>query len=696
MAGFAIAVLLGSVLWLWNRNEGSRNAQTEVARAQPAAAAQYVDPAVCTGCHNEIWQTYRETGMARSFYRPVADNTVEDYDVGEPFHHEASDRYYEMTRREGRYFQRRYQKDSLGSETNVLEKEIHFVMGSGNHARSYLHLSPLGKLTQLPLGWYAEDGGRWGMSPGYDRPNHDGFQRVVSFDCMFCHNSYPAVEAGADRLGKRQVYRGSIPEGIDCQRCHGPGSAHVEAAVSKAAQPGALEASIVNPARLPADRRMEVCLQCHLQSTSRPLPNVIRKYGRGYFSFRPGQPLADYALHFDHAPNTGWNRKFEINHSAYRLRQSRCFVESGEAMTCTTCHDPHRNQRGEEASRMYDEACLRCHETRLVALAAEGQHPDASRCATCHMPTRRTDDVVHAIMTDHLIQAVPPSGLLDPKRERSTLAETAYRGEVTLYYPESPPDPLDELYLAIAQVAQESNLEHGIARLESAIARHTPSAAGFYFDLAVALEESGRLDESALWHEQALDRDPSFGLARIRLGSVLSRVGKHRRAQEVLGRANRLEPDDPRNPKEMGLDFARQGMFAEAAESARAAIRLDPDLPELHNNLGGALAELGRTEDAEVSIREAIRLQPDLAEARFNFGAILASRGNVDGAVNQWRAAIRSKANYAAARYNLAVILASRGDRDAALAQLDAALEAEPRFERARAMRDRLRESRAR
>ena len=537
VTGFALVVILGTVLWLWNRSEGPGKAHTAEDRAHTSVAAQFVDAAVCKGCHNEIWQTYRETGMARSFYRPAADNTVEDYDAGEPFHHEASDRYYLMTRRDGRYFQRRYQKDSRGRETNVLEKEIHFVMGSGNHARSYLHLSQLGKLTQLPLGWYAEDGGRWGMSPGYDRPNHDGFQRVVSFDCMFCHNGYPVLEAGADRIGKFPVYTGSIPEGIDCQRCHGPGSAHVEAALSDTTSSGDLESSIVNPAKLPADRRMEVCLQCHLESTSRPLPNVIHKYGRGYFSFRPGQALADYALSFDHAPNTGWDNKFEINHSAYRLRQSKCFVESGETMTCTTCHDPHRRPSGEESSRKYDEACLSCHESRLQALAAQGGHSDSSGCTVCHMPQRRTDDVVHAVMTDHLIQAVPPAGLLDPKTERSTLADTAYRGAVELYYPESLPNPSDELYLALAQVAQGSNLERGIVRLESAIARRTPSQAGFYFELAVALEKTGRLDESSLWYQRALDHDPSFGLARTRLGSVLSRAGKHRQAQEVLGYA---------------------------------------------------------------------------------------------------------------------------------------------------------------
>lgn len=693
-ASLAMVALFAAALWVGSRVDDSTPAPTEPSPPDSGAAARYVEPAVCAGCHAEIWQTYRETGMARSFYRPAAANTIEDYAAEEPFYHEASDRYYVMTQRNGRYFQRRYQKGPQGRETNVLEKEIHFVMGSGNHARSYLNLSSLGKLTQLPLGWYSEDGGHWGMSPGYDRPNHDGFQRVISFDCMFCHNGYPAMEPGADRLGKRPVYRGEIPEGIDCQRCHGPGSAHVDAVTAGADALEAGELSIVNPGKLPARRQMEVCLQCHLETTSRPLPNIVRKYGRGYFSYRPGQPLADYALHFDHASNSGWDDKFEINHAAYRLRESKCFVSSGEAMTCTTCHDPHRNPGDERSSRQYDDACLACHEARLARLASAGVHPADSGCAQCHMPKRRTDDVVHAVMTDHLIQAAPPNGLLEPKREKSTFAETAYRGEVTLYYPESPSDSSDELYVALAQIAQGSNRDQGIARLRSALERQKPAEAGFYFNLAAALEESGRLDESVRWFEQALARDPGFGLARTRLGSVLSRAGNHREAQRVLKQAMELEPDDPRNPKERGLDFARQSMFEESAELAREAVKLDPDLPELHNNLGGALAELGRMDEAESAIRNAIRLQPDLAEARFNLGVILASRGDTDAAMSQWRDAIRSKTDHAGARYNLAVVLASGGDSDAAAEHLDIALQAEPLFERARILREQLRESR--
>ncbi len=680
-------------MYVWLYRAGDPDGGTESTVTQTSAAVRYADPALCQGCHSEIWQTYQLTGMGRSFYRPRPENVGTAQDGADGFYHDASDRYYRIIRRGDRYLQRRHQLDPRGSETNILEKEVHYVMGSGNHARSYLHLSASGKLTQLPLGWYAENGGTWAMSPGYDRRNHDGFQRVVSFDCMFCHNSYPDVPNGADLPGRRPLYRGSIPEGIDCQRCHGPGLAHVEAAGSGTADSASISASILNPGKLPPQRELEVCFQCHLEPTSRPLPNIVHRYGRGYFSYRPAEPLSTYALYFDHAGGTGWDGKFEINHSAYRLQQSRCFIATGETLTCTTCHDPHRPAHGDEASARYDAACRSCHEDRLASLAQAGKHNAAQGCAGCHMPQRRTEDVVHAVMTDHLIQAAPQPDLLRSKREQSLLAETAYRGEVELYYPATLDDPEDELYLAVAQVAQGSNRQEGLARLESAIQRHQPAEAGFYFELGAAYEEAGRFDEAVRWFERALARDPSFGLARIRLGGAQSQAGAHELAEETLRRAGELAPADPRVFRERGMNFARQGQFANSAEVSRAGIALDPDLPELHSNLGGALAELGRFEAAQSALREAVRLQPDLAEARFNLGTLLAAGGDSEGAVRQWREAIRSKPDYAAARYNYAVVLAADGDVGGALAQLDAALQAEPRFDRAREMRDDLRQA---
>src|SRR6266853_732130 len=361
--------------------------------------AGYIEPAACAACHREIYEAHRRTGMGRSFYRPAPENTVEDYFRRNTYYHEASDQHYTMIQRGGRYFQRRHQIGPDGGEINIVEKEIDFVLGSGNHSRTYLHKTSIGQLEQMPLAWYAEKGGYWAMNPGYDRPDHLDFRRKLDRECFFCHNAYPEVEA-TSHAGERELFlRGAIPEGIDCQRCHGPGRTHVRSA-NAGNSLDAIRKSIVNPARLSPQRQLELCFQCHLESTSHNLPYSLRRFGRSFFSYRPGQPLENYVLYFDHAPGTGYDDKFEIAHAAYRLLKSSCFLKSNGALTCTTCHNPHQAAQGEQVTRRYVRACQSCHITA---------HNAAENCLTCHMPRRRTDDVVHVVMTDHYIQRLHPS-----------------------------------------------------------------------------------------------------------------------------------------------------------------------------------------------------------------------------------------------------------------------------------------------
>ena len=233
----------------------------------------YVAAETCAACHKTIWETYRKTGMGRSFYRPAPSNTVASDSPGKTFYHKPSDSYFSMLRREGKFYQRRYQIGPNGQQMNVMEKQIDFVMGSGNHARAYLHRTARNTLVELPLGWYAEKGGYWAMNPGYDRPDHEGFRRKIPYDCMFCHNGYPRIPAGHDQPFAEPVYDDPLPEGIDCQRCHGPGGRHLQLAKTAGARRDEIRNAIVNPSRLSAERREEVCIQCHLETTSFPLPN---------------------------------------------------------------------------------------------------------------------------------------------------------------------------------------------------------------------------------------------------------------------------------------------------------------------------------------------------------------------------------------------------------------------------------------
>src|SRR5262249_21140547 len=146
------------------------------------------------------------------------------------FYHAASDTYFTMPERDGKYYQRRYQIGFQGKETNVDEKQIDFVMGSGAHARTFLHRTQSGALQELPLGWYAESGGTWAMSPGYDRADQPNSRRSISYECMFCHNNYPEIPANRDPLRGDPMFTREIPEGIGCHRCHGAGQRHIEVA----------------------------------------------------------------------------------------------------------------------------------------------------------------------------------------------------------------------------------------------------------------------------------------------------------------------------------------------------------------------------------------------------------------------------------------------------------------------------------
>ena len=116
-------------------------------------------PLYARDCHANISETYARTGMGRSFSRPTTSNTVGSLTKPVTFYHKASDSYFTMTERDGRFYQRRYQIGFDGKETNSFEKEIHFVMGSGNHVRAFLHRTSRNTLVELPLAWYAENGG---------------------------------------------------------------------------------------------------------------------------------------------------------------------------------------------------------------------------------------------------------------------------------------------------------------------------------------------------------------------------------------------------------------------------------------------------------------------------------------------------------------------------------------------------------
>ncbi len=627
----------------------------------------YANPVACAGCHAEIARTYRLTGMGRSFYRPDPERRVEDWQAKNTLRHTASDRAYTMLERDGKFFQRRHQVGADGKQANVLEYSIDYVVGSGNHARTYLHRNAAGSLVELPVSWYSEKGGYWAMSPGYDRPGQRDFRRTISDDCMFCHNGYPSSKK-ASGAGGEAVFGESLPEGIDCQRCHGPGQAHVDAAGSGRAS----KDKIVNPARLDRTRQLEVCMQCHLESTSRQLPSMIRRFNREPFSYRPSEPLGDYVLHFDHAEGSGREDKFEVAHAAYRLRKSACFAKS--QMTCGTCHNPHQALRGAEAAKHFDSVCRSCHAPAHSGGMPAGA-PAGSGCAGCHMPMRRTDDAVHVVMTDHYIQRrTPARDFLAALRETDAPTERPYVGKVVPYYP----NPLaDEFYLALAQIQHGADLEKGIPRFEELLQNRKPPEPEFYLELGKAYSRAGKKKDAIRWFEEALNRRAGFRPALKELGAALVGSGELARAAEVLEKAAG-PPLDSAALTDLGNVYLRMGRLEDAERTLQSALTANPEEPEAHNLLGLKRLQAGDRTKAETEIREAIRLDPDLPSAHNNLANLLAGSKDYAQAKFHFEKAIAIQPAFGEAHHSYGLLLVLTQSYDRAFAELSKAVQLAP------------------
>ncbi len=601
------------------------------------AAPGYADERTCGLCHPDLAASYAQRGMARAFSRPRPAQDIEDW-TAPPFVHAASGQILQISRRGDRLVFRRWLSDAAGRPIDLLEQPVDWILGSGDHARTYLYRTAGGELYQLPLAWYAQTRS-WGMAPGFDRPDHQGVLRRVRRECLFCHTSYPELPAGADRYGAPQVFPQELPQGIGCQRCHGPAAGHVWLAMGGIGSREELRESVFNPGRQPAARRDEVCMGCHLQ------PSValagVRRFGRGDFSFRPGEPPASYLVQVDvdeegRAPGD----RFEINHHPYRLRQSRCYLASGGALSCLTCHDPHRRIPEAERAAHYRAACLTCHRGEDVGPSharggsadpeSAGAPADPGDCVGCHMAKRRTEDVVHVVMTDHLIRRRPGGPeLLAPRSE----GEPVLTG-VHLYGADTPDGALGEVYRAAA-VVRVAATEEALARLETMLAAARPLEPEPWLDLAQGQLERRRFAEAERTLTALLARHPGLPLASEWL--ALARAG--------------------------------QGRADEAVALLRQALAAGSERAETEFNLGRLLAARGSAsrEEAAGHFERALAARPNLVAAWYHLGELRAAQGREGEAIARFRRALEIDPTHTDSYLALARVLLARGERDEAL-----------------------------
>ena len=541
----------------------------------------YVGTAACVSCHEAEAESHRQTMHARAL--------VEVDPAGEPpdvtFDHSPSQRRYRVDRVAG---------EMVHHETLLVEGEhalhtypVRYRMGSGHFGRGYF-CELDGFLIESPVSWF-EPRKSWGMSPGYDTPNHESFARSVSTACLGCHSGRVDIDDGNE-------FRPRIVElGIGCERCHGPGEQHV-AHHAPDQHGGTVPAdSIVNPRHLPRKLSEDVCNQCHLQGDV-SVPGL----GKRESDFRPGVPLADFRNEYRIVSQESGMRV--AGHSE-QLHLSRCYQKS-ESLTCLSCHPPHRLLPEGGRVDHYRRICLECHTNRGCLLPAEARQERAGDdCTKCHMPASGTE-VPHVAFTHHRIgrheEITPTAG----KRTVPRLA------------------PLQDL---TERPEEEQQRSLGLACLEmhrraaSRTAGRTPFQDQAY-ELLHGLSPELR------------DEAVEAGLAELEL-----RLGLLDRAEE---RASRLVNDDGIEPT-AGVRSTVRNVLAELAlqrqdfETARTHFR---ELTRLRFNardhfyLGFCEDQCGDAEAAVLSLQNSLRIEPVQEGSGDVLAGILERLGRADEA----------------------------------------------------------------
>jgi len=265
-----------------------------------------------------------------------------------------------------------------------------------------------------------------------------------------------------------------------------------------------------------------------------------------------------------------------------------------------------------------------------------------SDCLPCHMPLRRTEDVVHVAMTDHLIAPGPPRGdLLAPRREK-TDAEQQYLGPVVFYYPKpSAKASSQDLYLGIAQVKEKANLSAGIEILKQGLRAARPRAAEPYFELAEAQLALGLKEEARINYLEALRRDPAFVHAENNLGTLLIAMGRVEEAIHHYRRALELDPGSADLHRNLGLTLLETKDLKSAGESFRSAVAADPLYGPGWREYGSYLLSQSNLGEARAHLARAIVLDPFDARAHNNLGIALWSLGDRREAQAHFRFALR-------------------------------------------------------
>ncbi|MCD6063116.1 MAG: hypothetical protein K0R82_1027, partial [Flavipsychrobacter sp.] len=266
----------------------------------------------CRTCHEDIYQTFIQTGMGQSYDHATKQKSAADFSAHAIVYDKELDFYYKPFWQNDSLYFLEFRTEGNDTVHKRLQK-IDYVIGSGQHTNSHI-FSTNGYLYQAPITFYTQKR-KWDLAPGFENGTNTRFSRLIESECMTCHNGLPEF------VPNSQNKYVSLKRGIDCERCHGPGELHVKEKragniVDTSKSP---DYTIVNPRRLSTELQNNICQRCHLQGIA------VLNDGKNFFDFRPGMHLSEVMNVFMPQYEGAQDKMIMASH-VERMKKSACYV----------------------------------------------------------------------------------------------------------------------------------------------------------------------------------------------------------------------------------------------------------------------------------------------------------------------------------------------------------------------------------
>ena len=621
-----------------------------------ADTARYVGINTCRLCHQSIYNTFIETGMGKSFAGATKQKSAGDYKHS-VIYDSFSDFYYKSFwgKNDSLYFLefRLQGRDTIYKRVERCD----YIIGSGHHTNSHMQ-NINGHFNQMPMTFYTQKK-EWHLPPGFENGVNTRFTRKIGLECMSCHNALPDFVMGSENKYNH------VDEGINCERCHGPGSVHVQqrSTGTKIDTTKYIDYSIINPSKLAIDLQFDVCQRCHLQG------NAVLKEGKSFYDFKPGMKLSDYISVF--LPKyANADDEFIMASHADRLKMSQCFIKSfkpaevknklkpyKDALTCVTCHNPHVSVKV-TGNEVFNNACLNCHGKKTemnctekqVAAALAHRHAELGsasdeipkqvrndaqnsklNCVGCHMPKSGSIDIPHVTVHDHYIRK--PITKKEKDKIKTFLGLYAIN--------EKAPDSLTK---AKAYIYQYEKFEQKSYYLDSAVKylsvknkelvlKNFNALVQLYFlkndytNVISFVNQIGAADLiKAFLNKKSYDNQHAWTCYRV--AESYNYLNKVTEALPFFEQANKLAPFVADFTDKLATCYATNGNNTMAHQYFTETLKENPKYVPAITNLGFLFLTEGNANRAEQLYMQALKLDPDNENTLMNLAGLYNFKGN--------------------------------------------------------------------